>query len=235
MSENNNKRRLISIGSKIKEARDKMGLTQEQFADKYGYARTTLAKLEAGLRDFKSTEIITLAEQLNVSCDYLLGRSRAQAPDNFMQEVVTRYGLSEKALQFLERLNASLDIDNVEKDRITAQQIAFEDSAFNPALTAEEFQTLIAIDQDETNKQALSMLNDILTASTGREWETYGLQILTAIYNYCRREFSDVEQVQHGISGRTTYTLAADVQRNIELYNLNNILARLRDKLTEEG
>jgi transcriptional regulator with XRE-family HTH domain len=235
MSENDNKRRLISIGYKVKEAREKMGLTQEQFADKYGYARTTLAKLEAGIRDFKSTEIITLAEQLNVSCDYLLGRSRAAAPDNFMQEVVTRYGLTEQALQFIERLNAPLDIDSVEYERIAAKQKAHDDSPFNHAPTQEEFQTIIAIDQDETNKQALSILNELLTASTGREWETYGLQILTTIYNYCRREFENVEQVQHGITGRTSYTLTADTQRNIELYNLNDILARLRDKLTKEG
>ena len=75
MSENGSKQRLRSIGSRVKLAREKMDLTQEQFADKYGYARTTLAKLEAGHRDFKSTEIVTLAEQLGVSCDYLLGRT----------------------------------------------------------------------------------------------------------------------------------------------------------------
>jgi transcriptional regulator with XRE-family HTH domain len=104
MSETENKRRLMSIGWKVKEARERMGLTQEQFADKYGYARPTLAKLEAGIRDFKSTEIIKLAEQLNVSCDYLLGLTRAAPLDDFIQAESSRYGLSDEALKTLERL-----------------------------------------------------------------------------------------------------------------------------------
>ncbi|MDR1605381.1 MAG: helix-turn-helix domain-containing protein [Gracilibacteraceae bacterium] len=112
MGENGNKRRLMDIGWKVKKARENMGLTQEQFAAKFGYARTTLAKLEAGLRDFKSTEIATLAEQLNVSCDYLLGRSRAAAPDDFMQEVVSRFGLSEAALQILSDMPVIDDKEN---------------------------------------------------------------------------------------------------------------------------
>ena len=98
---NDNKNRLISIGNKVKAAREEMGLTQEQFADKYGYPRTTIAKLEAGLRDFKSTEIITLAEQLNLSCDYLLGRARSAAPDDLVQAVADRYGLTDPALAAL--------------------------------------------------------------------------------------------------------------------------------------
>jgi len=71
MSENQKK--LTEIGSRLKLAREEAGLTQEQFAERYGYARSTLGKLEAGLRDFKSTEIIMLAKQLGMSCDYLLG------------------------------------------------------------------------------------------------------------------------------------------------------------------
>jgi len=236
MSENENKKRLLSIGVKVKLARETMGLTQEQFADKYGYARVTLGKLEAGLRDFKSTEIVTLAEQLGVSCDYLLGRSRAAAPDNFMQEVVTRYGLNEQALQFLERLNAPLNINSMEQDKVTAKQIAFDNAQGPldaPAPTKEEFKTIIEIEQDETNKQALDTLNEILTTSTGRDWETYGLQILTSIYNYCHREYSDMEQESQGKAGLTTYTITADTQRDIELFTLNRIITHLRDKLIQ--
>jgi len=246
MSENENKRRLMSIGNRVKLRREKMGLTQEQFADKYGYARTTLAKLEAGLRDFKSTEIIALAEQLKVSCDYLLGRSRAAAPDDFIQEVVSRYGLTEQALQLLECLNSSLDIDIAEKERISTKQIEFEDrlrdimngnaipKRFPVALEKEEWEILLLIWQEETNRQALSMLNDLLTASTGREWETYGCLILTTIYNYCRREFSDVQQVHRGVTGSAYYTLTSEQQRSIELLRLNDIIAELRNKLIND-
>jgi transcriptional regulator with XRE-family HTH domain len=117
MSENGAKAKLLEIGWRVKKAREAMGLTQEQFADKYGYPRTTLAKLESGHRDFKSTEIVTLAEQLNVSCDYLLGRSRAAAPDDLYQEAVKRFGLAEETLQALELIRRGADF-GVERDKI---------------------------------------------------------------------------------------------------------------------
>ncbi|MDR1066717.1 MAG: helix-turn-helix domain-containing protein [Clostridiales bacterium] len=104
MSEN--KSPLELIGEKVQLKRKELGMTQEQFADKYSYPRTTLAKLEAGKRDFKSTEILILAEQLGVSCDYLLGRTRTAAADNLTQAAVQRYGLREQELQSLERLTA---------------------------------------------------------------------------------------------------------------------------------
>lgn len=107
-------RYLLSIGQRVKAKRDEMGLTQEDFADKYGYARTTLAKLEAGLRDFKSTEIIKIAYELDVSCDYLLGRERESAPDDFVLAVSERLGLSEESQKSLEALvnrKAVMEVD----------------------------------------------------------------------------------------------------------------------------
>jgi Arc/MetJ family transcription regulator len=42
--------------------------------------------------------MVSLAEYFGVSCDFLLGRTRATAADDFMQEAVKRFGLSEQAL-----------------------------------------------------------------------------------------------------------------------------------------
>ena len=66
---------LRKIGFRIKQKREEMKLTQEEYADKFGYARSTLAKLEAGLRDFKSSEIVKFTKELGVSADWLLGIS----------------------------------------------------------------------------------------------------------------------------------------------------------------
>jgi transcriptional regulator with XRE-family HTH domain len=269
MSENANKRRLIEIGGRVKRAREGMGLTQEQFADKYGYARTTIGKLEAGHRDFKSTEIVTLAEQLNVSCDYLLGRTRAAAPDDFIQEAVKRYGLSEQALKHLEQLNEPLDIDVAEQERVVNKQLAYENAAgitnenigikrkikiieggknlipkvteegrkllSAPPLTAKEFQTLTAIIDDEICKQALAMLDAMLTTPTGRkgipEWETCGLMILKTAYDYCYRAYLPIKQSVQSRAGIMAQTIDADRQRALELHLLNESVALLRSKL----
>ncbi|MCL2146361.1 MAG: helix-turn-helix domain-containing protein [Synergistaceae bacterium] len=246
--------RLKVFGQRLNTLRGDM--TQAAFAEKIGISDTSIGQYEC----FKRLPDAGILKKICVACgvtaDYLLGLSRAAAPDDFIQAVVTRYGLNEQALQFLERLNAQLDIDDAEKSRISAKQIAFENAenltvtyeresnenelespglklALTPALTKKELTSLFAIMQDEINKQALIILNKLLTVSTGREWETYGSLILTAIYNYCCREYFDIEQIRYGVTGRTLNTLTSENQRNNELYTLNNILKDFRNKLSE--
>lgn len=63
---------LKSIGERIKKLREKTGLTQEGFAEKMLTTRQTVAKWETGRQDFKTQEIIRMADIFHVSCDYLL-------------------------------------------------------------------------------------------------------------------------------------------------------------------
>jgi DNA-binding XRE family transcriptional regulator len=88
---------LKGIGERIKQRRKELGLTQQMFSDRFGYERVTFARLETGRRDIKSSEIIALARQLNVSCDWLLLGE---------QGTVGRYGLSAAALSKLEHMAA---------------------------------------------------------------------------------------------------------------------------------
>lgn len=237
-------------GKIIKELRESAGESQEQLANALNAPnRETIARWENGSRDLKREHIIAIAQHFNVSADYILGLSRAAAPDDFVQEVVNRYGLTESALKTLERLNAPLDFDEKEKNRIVKKQKYISDSIENSnffestengkislvkSLTKEEKSKLFSILQMETNKQILSILNDILTVSTGREWETYGMQILNTIYNYCRGEYENAEIKRNDLAGTTYYEISADTQRNMELYTLNNILTEMRNVLTAE-
>jgi transcriptional regulator with XRE-family HTH domain len=212
MSENDNKRRLMSIGQRVKSAREDMNLTQEQFADKFAYARTTLAKLEAGLRDFKSTEIITLAEQLDVSCDYLLGRSRAAAPDNFLQEVVTRYGLSEQALQ---ELSATMNLAN----RYNQGKVI--DNGFNQFLDA--LNVLIC---NQSCYPVISVIWKLIFAPVS------GMKI-TEPPLAVPDEWSDANVNENGNGGERALSETEAV--NYRLLQLNEWLLKLRGTLTREG
>lgn len=228
-------------GKIIKELREQANESQEQLANALNAPnRETIARWENGSRDLKRGHIIAIAQHFNVSADYLLGLSRAAAPDDFVQEVANRYGLTESALKTLERLNILLDIDEKEKKRIVKKQKYISDSIENgrisiaTSLTKEEKSKLFSILQMETNKQILSILNDILTVSTGREWETYGMQILNTIYNYCRGKYENSEIKRNDLAGTTYYEISADTLRNMELYTLNNTLAEMRKVLTSE-
>ena len=55
------------FGSKIKELRVKGGLSQEAFADKCGYARTYMSRIETGRANVSLDAIETLAEALRMT------------------------------------------------------------------------------------------------------------------------------------------------------------------------
>lgn len=179
--ENKTKKVLKEIGWKIGKVRQEMGLTQEEFADKIGYARTTLAKLEAGLRDIKSSEIVELAEKLNVSCDYLLGRTMAAAPDNIIQEMVDRYGLSENTLKTLQRLKDSRKNE--------------EDYIYGNLAPSEDWEQVIIrpdirehLEHDEHILEMLNLLFATKRNLDNRSSETHGEYIFYSLYEYLKED-----------------------------------------------
>jgi transcriptional regulator with XRE-family HTH domain len=175
--ENKSEKRLKAIGWRIGKVRQDLSLTQEEFADKLGYARSTLAKLEAGLRDIKSTEILELAEKLGVSCDYLLGRTMATAPDNIVQEMVDRYGLSEDTLKTLHRLK---DTRKNQEDFIYANMAPSEN--WEQLITRPDIREHV-----EHDERILKMLNLLFTTKRGfseKSNETHGEYVFYTLYKY---------------------------------------------------
>lgn len=60
---------------RLKELRNKSGLTQVKFAEKFGISYGTIAMWETGKREPDNDTVIRLAKFFNVTTDYLLGRS----------------------------------------------------------------------------------------------------------------------------------------------------------------
>lgn len=65
----------IDLGKKIKEERIKMGLTQEKLGEKIDSTGAYIGQIERGERTASMSKILTIAEQLNVSIDYLTGNT----------------------------------------------------------------------------------------------------------------------------------------------------------------
>jgi len=65
---------LPGLGRKLKAARDRAGLTQEELARKAHIGRVYLARLESGRYDPRVSIIVKLAKCLGVSTDELLRR-----------------------------------------------------------------------------------------------------------------------------------------------------------------
>ena len=63
-----------SIGSKIKEKREEMKLTQEELASMLGYkSKSTVNKIEMGVNDITQSKIVAFAKALNTTPSYLMG------------------------------------------------------------------------------------------------------------------------------------------------------------------
>lgn len=63
-----------TIGKKIKEKREKIGMSQDELAEKMGYkSRSTIAKIESGVNDVVQSNIVKFAKILNTTPAYLMG------------------------------------------------------------------------------------------------------------------------------------------------------------------
>lgn len=69
-----------SIGSRIKEVRERKGLTQKQVAEEVGITEATLSRYENDLREPKAEIVSKLAKTLGVSSDFLLCKTNVQQP-----------------------------------------------------------------------------------------------------------------------------------------------------------
>lgn len=101
----------VTLGARLKSARETAGLTQNQVADKLGVARTTIVAIEKGERRVKPAELVVLAPLYGESVGRLL-RPTALVPDMELQFRLSRARptsdeKSVEATKLLQRLAAS--------------------------------------------------------------------------------------------------------------------------------
>ena len=73
---------------RLRELRNKSGLTQNEIASKLGVSGQTILNWENGLYEPKINQLIKLADLFNVSVDYLIERKRSeQSIDDLCKEL----------------------------------------------------------------------------------------------------------------------------------------------------
>lgn len=86
---------------RLKEMRLKRGLTQKELGEKVGVKQNTFTNWENGKREPNFDNLIKLADALDTSTDYLLGKT-------FISRYIKRIPLSEFDLSNIENLPADL-------------------------------------------------------------------------------------------------------------------------------
>lgn len=62
-----------AVGSKLKERREQLHLTQRQVADKLGIAQPVYQRFEKGVFECSYTQLAAICRLYDISADYLLG------------------------------------------------------------------------------------------------------------------------------------------------------------------
>ena len=141
--------------NRVKELRERKGISQRALADAIGVNHTTVLRIETGERKVSSSQALKLAEFFECSIDYLLNVS-TRHPDNRLRELrmkkgLTLRGLSQKTgidfsnLAFCERgqrnfsmnsLSTLADFFGVSTDYLLGRSC--EDDYTEPSITDEE-------------------------------------------------------------------------------------------------
>ena len=65
---------MLKVGERIKECREKLGLTQDELAQITGYkSRSSINKIEKGGNDLPQSKIVAFAKALKTTPAYLMG------------------------------------------------------------------------------------------------------------------------------------------------------------------
>ena len=211
-------------------------------AKEIGISTGLLSNYQNGSAEAGIDKLLKIANYFNVTTDFLLGREREPAPDDFIQEIAKRYKLNEKALQFLEALNPPLEMERDEELRILEKNFKVTDAMHrlipvDDLLTIDETRKYIEITRRINDRKVISTLNEVLTM-VDRNGTPYGYHILIYVFNYCHAAYSSVLcRYDH-----TDYQrLSPDETRKLNLLKLNELLEDMRrmikenDKDFEEG
>jgi transcriptional regulator with XRE-family HTH domain len=66
----------IDIGRRVREARERAGVSQAEIGRRMGWARQTVSQIELGVRSVLAQELDDLARALDAEVDELLGETQ---------------------------------------------------------------------------------------------------------------------------------------------------------------
>ena len=73
---------IIAFGNRVRAARERLGITQEDLAARVGMSPSHMSIVERGVKVPRMDTVVKLANDLVVSADYLLQDSVAQSRNN---------------------------------------------------------------------------------------------------------------------------------------------------------
>lgn len=93
-----------TLGERIKNTRQKMGMNQTDLAKELNYTQAALSQYERGTREPGLKDLVNIANKLNTSTDYLLGRTEVLSEDVSIRKMGDYLGLTEASIAYLHEM-----------------------------------------------------------------------------------------------------------------------------------
>lgn len=122
------------LGAMVMHARQRLGWSREQLADRSGITETQIERLERNKRDINVTQLFKLAQALDIAPHELVRRSIEVAGgfDKIMDEV---HGVSEAAATNVTKLRPRKRVEDMSVEEIEAQKNA---ATVDPEMNTDE-------------------------------------------------------------------------------------------------
>ena len=85
----------MTFAQKLKELRNRAGMSQEKLAEKVGVSRQAITKWETDKGTPEMENLMALSDLFGVSVDELLGREAKRTTEGYLYESVTEYDVSD--------------------------------------------------------------------------------------------------------------------------------------------
>lgn len=117
---------MSTLGSRIRDQRKALDLTQDKLAKKVGYSSNrNICNYEKGIRTPDLQTLCKIADALSCTTDYLLCRPGAEAPTHEAASVVQQTGLSAEAVEVLQKLFFAPEKNNLGDSLLADVRLTF--------------------------------------------------------------------------------------------------------------
>lgn len=202
-----------SFANKLKQLREKEGLSQTQLANKLNISRGSISYYENKERLPDIDVLLRICKYFNVSADYLIGLSDVASLDTDVQAVCQYTGLSEdsvKRLRIIYNGSPSLALKNEENIQII--------DIVNKLLCDNDFSSIYL-------KLYLLSINSKNIVDVR--------YIEECMRNLCKGELSSIENIIRKITGKTDATFFEEMELNkdcdLQRYGIENLFSRIVD------
>jgi len=126
----------MEIKERLKKIRNSLHLTQQEFADRLGIKRNTVATYETGKSNPSDSAVVLICREFNVNEEWLRtgkGEMFTPKPTNILEQLVFKYQLSNSAYIMIEKFLALRpEIQNGIYDYIHEVNIALQTNNIDP-------------------------------------------------------------------------------------------------------